>query len=71
MQKNIVKDIRGLSSGKVAGLIGALLFIVLVGALGPTMFGNLTISGAPAWVSTTLPIVVGAGLVMAVWRMFR
>jgi uncharacterized membrane protein YeaQ/YmgE (transglycosylase-associated protein family) len=54
----------------IAGLIGALLFIVLVGALGPTMFANLTIAGAPSWVSTTLPIVVGAGLVLAVWKMF-
>lgn len=61
----------GLSNAKVAGLVGALLFIVLVGALGPTMFQNLTISGAPTWVSTTLPIIVGAGLVMAVWRTFR
>lgn len=61
----------GLSNGKVAGLIGALLFIVLVGALGPQMFSNLTISGAPSWVSTTLPIVVGAGIVMAVWKVFK
>lgn len=62
---------KGLASGKVAGLIGALLFIILVGALGPQMFSNLTITGAPSWVTTTLPVIVGAGIVMAVWRMFR
>lgn len=62
---------KGLGGGKIAMLVGALIFIVLVGALGPTMFGDLNITGAPAWVSTTLPIVVGAGLVMAVYRVFR
>lgn len=65
------QDKRGLSRGKIAGLIGALIFIVLVGALGPTMFSDLNITGAPAWLATVLPIVVAAGLAMAVWRVMN
>lgn len=62
---------RGLSAGKISGLIGALIFIILVGALGPTMFSDLNITGAPDWVAVILPVVVGAGIVMAVYKMFR
>lgn len=64
-------DKKGLSGGKIGGLIGALIFVVLVGALGPTMFENLNITGAPSWGATILPIVIMAGLVIAVYRMFR
>lgn len=62
---------KGASSLKIGALIGALIFIVLVVALGPTMFEGLNISGAPTWMATVLPVIVGAGLVMAVWRVFR
>lgn len=64
-------DKRGISSGKIAALIGALVFVVLVGALAPTFFSDINETGGPAWVNTVLPIVVGAGLVMAVWRIFK
>lgn len=57
---------------KIAVLIGALIFIVLVVALGPTMFNGLNnISGAPTWLNTVLPLIVGAGLLFAVWRAFN
>jgi hypothetical protein len=56
----------------VAVLIGALIFIVLAVALAPTMFaGANNITGAPTWVNTVLPLLIGAGLIFAVWRAFH
>lgn len=69
--KAILHDKKGLGSGKIGALVGALIFIVLVTALGPTMFENLNISGSPTWMVTVLPIIIAAGLVMAIWKVFR
>lgn len=62
---------KGLSSGKISALVGALIFIVMAGALGPTMFENANITGAPIWTQTVVPLLIAAGLVMAIWRAFR
>lgn len=56
-------------------LIGAVILIFLVSALAPEIFTNLDgLTGAesdvPAWVSTVLVVIVGAGLVFLVWRAF-
>lgn len=70
--QNLKEDKRGLSTGKIAALIGALIFIVLVVSLSPTMFNGINSDmGGPAWMITVLPIVVAAGLVMAVYKAFR
>ena len=59
-------------TGKIATLIGALIFIVLAVALAPTMFnGSNNISGAPTWLNVVLPLLIGAGVVFAVWRAFN
>jgi hypothetical protein len=62
----------GALNGKIAGLVGALIFIVLAIALAPTMFnGSNNISGAPGWLGSVLPLLIGAGLVYGVWRSFN
>jgi hypothetical protein len=59
-------------NGKIATLIGALIFIVLAIALAPSMFsGASNVSGAPTWVNTVLPLLIGAGLVVAVYKAFN
>jgi hypothetical protein len=59
-------------TGKIATLIGALIFIVLAIALAPTMFnGANNITNAPTWLGVVLPLLIGAGLVFAVWRAFN
>lgn len=70
-QKLVSNNRRGFGNVKIAVLIGALIFIVLVGALGPTMFGNLSIVNAPSWYNTVAPLIVGAGLIMAIWKVFQ
>lgn len=62
---------KGMGSGKIAALIGALIFIVLVVALAPTMFTGLNETGGPSWMDTVLPVIVGAGIVFGVWRAFK
>ncbi len=58
-------------NGRIAGLIGALIFIVIAVGVGPTMFTGLNISGAPSWLATVLPVIVASGIVFAVWRAFN
>jgi len=58
-------------NSKIATLIGALIFIVLVSALAPTMFSGLNTTGGPTWLTTVLPIIVASGLVFAVWKAFN
>jgi uncharacterized membrane protein YjdF len=58
-------------NAKIATLIGALIFIVLVSALAPTMFSGLNATGGPTWLTTVLPIIVASGLVFAVWKAFN
>lgn len=61
---------KGMGKGKIAVLIGSLIFIIMLGALAPTFFSNLTTASAPSWYNTILPVVVAGGLVMAVWKVF-
>lgn len=76
--KEIVRSLNkrgqaGISS-KLNYLIGAVVLISIVVALAPQMFNDLAnttfTNAAPAWVSSALPIMVGAGLVFLVWRAF-
>jgi hypothetical protein len=60
---------KNLSSG-VSLLIGIVIFLAMLGALGPTIFSSLNWTGSPAWVQTTAPIVVGGGLIYAVYKLF-
>jgi protein-S-isoprenylcysteine O-methyltransferase Ste14 len=58
-------------NGKVYGLVGAVIVILLITVLGPEMFSaiyDMNISEVPAWVKTVLTVVVGAGLVLLAWR---
>lgn len=71
MQSLLPKNKKGMGSGKIAALIGALIFIVLVVALAPTMFTGLNETGGPSWMDTVLPVIVGAGIIFGVWRAFR
>lgn len=62
---------RGQVDGRIMALVGALIVIVLAVQLGPTMFdGADNITGAPSWVDVALPVIIGAGLVLFVWRAF-
>lgn len=59
-------------NSKIAGLIGALLFVVLAVAVAPTMFANTSsIEGAPTFVTIVLPLMIGAGVILAVWKAFN
>lgn len=62
---------RGMGKGKIAVLIGALIFIIMLGALAPSFFSNLTTTSAPSWYNTLMPVIVAGGLVMAVWKVFN
>lgn len=67
------KDKRGFSAGKsvVASLIGALIVIVMINGLGSTMFDGLgNYTDAPTWLVTIMPVIVAAGLIYAIWKMF-
>ena len=61
-------------NGKMTALFGAVILIFLISALAPDIFtelGGLTTGGAPSWVETVMIVVVGAGLVFLVWRLFN
>lgn len=62
-------------NAKMTGLIGAVIVIFLVVALAPEIFEQLGVLDAnqdtPAWVSTVMVVIVGAGLVFLVWRTFQ
>lgn len=66
-----MKDKKGQVSGKVAGLIGALIVIILATSLAPTMFEDLNITGAPVWLAVVLPVIVASGLIFVIWRTFN
>lgn len=68
--KFFIKNKKGAMSGKIAGLIGALVLIVLATSLAPTMFSDLNITGAPTWLAVVLPVIVAAGLIFIIWRAF-
>jgi len=62
---------------KITYLIGALIVIVLAVNLAPEMFGGLTDLAnttanpdVPTWVPTVLFVIVGAGLVFLIWKVF-
>lgn len=61
---------KGAVNAKVMGLIGALILVVMISAVAPTMFTGLNTTGGPTWVNTLLPVVVGAGVVILAWRSF-
>lgn len=54
---------------KVTLMIGLVIIISILVALAPTLFVGLNnIAGAPSWVNTVLPIIVGASIVLLLWR---
>ena len=59
-------------SKAMTGLIGAVIVVFLVVALAPEIFSGLSDLEAdvavPAWISTVLFVVVGAGIVFIVYR---
>jgi hypothetical protein len=62
---------------KINYLIGALVVIVLAVALAPEMFSgiaeleNETLNpSVPAWLPTTLYVVIAAGVLFLIWRAF-
>lgn len=64
--------------GSYAGaLITAVIGVILVVSLAPTIFGNdglnnsLFTAFAPTWLPATLIIVVGAGLLLGVMAVFK
>jgi hypothetical protein len=57
-------------SGGISLLIGIVIFLAMLGALGPTIFASLNWTGSPSWVQSTVPIVVGGGLVFAIYKLF-
>lgn len=72
--KQMLSNDRGFAGGvnaKVAGLFGALILIVILASLAPTMFTGLNATGGPTWLDTVLPIVVAGGLVFVAWRAFN
>lgn len=52
-------------------LISVLVGLILVGALAPTIFeyANLSGSGAPSWLITLSPILVGVGIFYMLYRL--
>ena len=62
---------KGMLDGKIATLIGALIFIVIAVALMPTMFSGLNTTNGPSWLNTVLPIIVASGMVFAIYRAFK
>lgn len=62
-------------SGKVTGLVGALIVIILAVNLAPEMFAGVegleTATGVPDWVPTVLFVIIGAGIVFLIWRTFN
>ena len=73
--KNLQKKGQASLSGKMTGLVGALIVIVLAVALAPTMFTGVESlaneSSTPAWVPTVLYVIIGAGIVFLIWRTFN
>lgn len=73
--KQLQKKGQAQISGKMTMLIGAVILIFLVVALAPEIFSQLdaleTAGDAPAWVTTVMFVIVGAGLVFLVWRTFN
>ena len=69
---NWINTKKGQGLAKVNYLFAGLIVIVFATALAPTMFERIQnlsgVAGVPSWVSTILPIVVGAGLVFLIWR---
>jgi hypothetical protein len=68
-------------SGKLKGLIGSLVFIVILVQLAPTFFTGLGSTGTglanataypavPTWLPTVLIILVAAGLIYAAFEVF-
>jgi len=73
-KKSMNKKAQASLNGKMTALIGAVIVIFLVVALAPEIFEQLALLAAdtdvPAWLSTVMIVIVGAGLVFLVWRTF-
>lgn len=64
---------KGATGTQVSALIGSIILIALIVSLAPNLFGqlvNITAGGAPAWVATTLTVIIAAGVVLMVWKGF-
>lgn len=67
---------RGNIGAKITGAILALIFLVILINLIPTMFGNSGLNnaslftGTPTWLRSTLILVVAAGILLTVIGMY-
>lgn len=69
-----VKDKKGAVNvdSRITIMIGFVIILSIFVALAPTMFEGLdNITGAPSWVTVVLPIIVGAGVVLLIWRSIK
>lgn len=59
------------ASGVSKAMLAMLMMVIIVQLMisfAPTMFDGLTnITGAPTWVGTVLPILIGAFLIFIIW----
>lgn len=61
------KGAAGVSKAMLAMLMMVIIVQLMV-SFAPTMFeGLVNITGAPAWVGTVLPILIGAFLIFIIW----
>lgn len=62
---------KGAASGVSKAMLAMLMMVIIVQLMvsfAPTMFeGLVNITGAPAWVGTVLPILIGAFLIFIIW----
>lgn len=59
--------------GSMDKAITVLLVVVLVGALAPTMFETnwSAITGAPSWVGTIIPILIGVAIIYLIYKQVK
>ena len=61
-------------TGTMTALITGLIVVVLATALAPEMFTNVaeleTVEDVPDWVPVVMYLIIGAGLVFLIWRVF-
>jgi len=63
---------RGAVDGAVDKVIGLVVVIAIIAGCASQLFNfNLTTSGAPAWVNSTLVVFVGIGVVYLVWNIIK
>lgn len=66
---------KGNVGSKMTALIGVLVILVVAGALVGTYFTAFNSSNvganAPSWFSSTIIIVIAAGILMLIWSLFN